>query len=60
MRLDRPDLLAVTVMAGLPTAQNVFVIATTYGRGVVMVRDAIFVSTVLSVLSIFGIAALLS
>ena len=60
MHLDGTHLLAVTVMAGLPTAQNVFVVATTYGRGVVMARDAIFVSTVLSVLSIFGIAALLS
>lgn len=60
MHLDRPDLLAVTIMAGLPTAQNVFVVATRYDRGVVMARDAIFVSTLLSVLSIFGIAALLS
>ncbi|QGF24794.1 AEC family transporter [Raineyella fluvialis] len=60
MHLGHEDLLAVTVMAGLPTAQNVFVIATRYDTGVVMVRDAIFVTTVLSVLSIFGIAALLS
>ncbi len=58
--LGPADLLAVTIMAGLPTAQNVFVVASQYGRGVVMARDAIFVTTVLSVFSILGIAAVLS
>lgn len=60
LNLDGPDLLAVTVMAGLPAAQNVFVIASRYDRGVVMARDAIFVGTVLSLGSIFAIATLLS
>ncbi|SDB84225.1 hypothetical protein GA0111570_104266 [Raineyella antarctica] len=60
LHLAAPDLLAVTLMAGLPTAQNVFVIASQYGRGVVMARDTIFITTVLSVLTIFGIVALLA
>lgn len=60
LRLGPADLLAVTIMAGLPTAQNVFVIASRYDRGLVMARDAIFVTTVLSIGSIFAIAALLT
>lgn len=60
MGLGHADLLAVTVMAGLPTAQNVFVVASQYGRGVVMVRDAIFVTTIVSLPTIFVIAALLT
>ncbi len=38
-------LLAVTVLSALPTAQNVFVIASRYERGVLLARDSIFVST---------------
>ena len=52
-------LLAVTVLAALPTAQNIFVHATRYGRGVVLARDSIFVTTVLSVPAIALVAALL-
>jgi malonate transporter len=53
-------LLAVTVTAALPTAQNIFVHATRYDRGVLVARDAIFVTTVLSVPALFAIAALLA
>jgi hypothetical protein len=55
--LDATGLLAVTVLAALPTAQNIFVHATRYGRGEVVARDAIFVTTVLSVPVLFVIAA---
>ena len=41
--LDGTSLYAVTVLAALPTAQNVFVLATRYDRAVVVSRDAIFV-----------------
>lgn len=58
--LDATELLAVTVLAGLPSAQNVFVIANRYQRGTVLARDAVFVSTVCSVPSITLIAALLA
>lgn len=47
--LDGTALLAVGVTAALPTAQNVFVYAATYGQGTVVARDAILLSTVLSV-----------
>jgi predicted permease len=57
--LDGTALLAVTVLAALPTAQNIFVHATRYGRGEVLARDSIFVTTVLSVPAIFLVAALL-
>ncbi len=55
--LDARGLLAVTVLAALPTAQNIFVHATRYGRGEVLARDSIFLTTVLSVPVLFVIAA---
>jgi malonate transporter and related proteins len=58
--LDGLDLLAVTVIAALPTAQNVFTLAVRYNAGIVLARDAIFLSTVLSVPVLIVIAALLS
>lgn len=53
-------LLAVTVTAALPTAQNIFVHATRYDVAVLIARDAIFVTTVLSVPTLFVITALLA
>ena len=58
--LNGLDLFAVTVIAALPTAQNVFTHAVRYQRGVILARDAIFVSTVLSVPALIIIAALLA
>lgn len=58
--LDGVELLAVTILAALPTAQNVFVIASRYERSVVLARDAIFASTLLSVPTIAVISALLT
>lgn len=57
--LDPAALLAVCVIAALPTAQNVFVIASRYRRGVVLARDVIFVTTIGSVPVVIAIAALL-
>ena len=54
------DLLAVTVIAALPTAQNVFTFAMRYNRAVILARDSIFVATVLSVPAILVITWLLS
>ncbi|MDN4174057.1 AEC family transporter [Nocardioides sp. SOB77] len=56
--LGTAELLAVTVLAALPTAQNVFVIASRYERRAVLARDAIFVSTVLSVPAVVVVTAL--
>ncbi len=58
--LGETELFAVTVLAALPTAQNIFVHATRYGRGVVLARDSIFVTTFLSVPVIIAVAALLT
>jgi malonate transporter len=57
--VDR-DLLAVTVIAALPTAQNVFTFAMRYNRGVILARDIIFVATLLSVPVILAITWLLA
>lgn len=57
--LTRPAVLAVCVVAALPTAQNVFTFAVRYRHGTLLARDTIFVSTLLSVPVLFGIAALL-
>ncbi len=58
--LDGAELLAVTVIAALPTAQNIFVIASRYERSTVLARDAIFASTILSVPAVAIVAALLA
>jgi malonate transporter and related proteins len=58
--LDGLDVLAVTVIAALPTAQNVFTFAVRYNTGVVLARDSIFISTIASVPVLIVIAALLA
>ncbi|MCB0909400.1 MAG: AEC family transporter [Nocardioidaceae bacterium] len=58
--LDHDGLLDVTVLAALPTAQNIFVLAMRYDRRVTLARDAVFLSTVLSVPAIVAVAALLA
>jgi malonate transporter and related proteins len=60
MGLVGRDLLAVTVIAALPTAQNVFIFATRYDRGVILARDTIFLATLLSVPAILVITWLLA
>jgi len=57
--LDRHTLLAVVAMAALPTAQNVLVYATQYGRGQALARDAGVVTTALAVPTLLVIAATL-
>lgn len=54
------DLLAVTVIAALPTAQNIFTFAMRYDRGVILARDTIFMATLLSVPVILAITWLLA
>lgn len=54
------DLLAVTVLSGLPTAQNVFVMAVRYRRSETLARDAIFVNTFGSIPAMLVISALLT
>jgi malonate transporter and related proteins len=47
--LGRPQLLAVTVLAALPTAQNVYLISGRYQVQHRLARDAVFVTTVASI-----------
>lgn len=47
--LDVATTLAVVVMAGLPTAQNVFVFSTRYDTEVSLARDVIFITTICSI-----------
>ncbi|WP_420750850.1 AEC family transporter [Rhodococcus sp. O3] len=56
--LEGHELFAIVVVATLPTAQNVFVYASRYGRGMVLARDAALVTTLASIPAI-GLVALL-
>lgn len=56
--MEGAPLLAVTVLAALPAAQNIFVIAVRYDRSTMLTRDAVFATTVLSVPAIAVAAAL--
>jgi malonate transporter and related proteins len=58
--LDGRGLLAATVVAALPTAQNIFVYASRYNRSTTLARDSIFVTTALSVPVLLVITALLA
>jgi malonate transporter and related proteins len=57
--LSGEALLAVTLTSALPTAQNVFVYASSYDRGTVLARDVVLLSTVLSVPVLLAIALVL-
>jgi malonate transporter len=57
--LEDGALLAVVAMAALPTAQNVLVYATRYGRGQALARDAGVLTTALAVPALLVIAAML-
>jgi predicted permease len=54
------DVLAVTVIAALPTAQNVFTFAVRYNTGTILARDSIFISTIAAVPVLIVIAAVLT
>lgn len=58
--LEGAALFAVVTLAALPTAQNVFVYATRFNRGVTIARDAVLLSSALSVPALIVIATFLS
>ncbi|OUE24414.1 AEC family transporter [Clavibacter michiganensis] len=58
--LDADQTFAATVIAGLPTAQNIFNFASRYERGVVLARDTVLITTVASIPVLLVIAALLA
>ncbi|MBT2515651.1 AEC family transporter [Arthrobacter sp. ISL-30] len=57
--LEGQHLLANVIMAALPTAQNVFLFASPYGRGMTVARDVILCTTVLSVAALLVVASVL-
>jgi predicted permease len=54
--LTRQETYAVTVLAGLPTAQNIFLYGQRFQTGLVLARDAIFLSTIVCVPTLLLIA----
>ena len=57
--LDGIELYAVTVLAALPTAQNVFNFAQRYDTAEVVARDTVFLTTIGSVPALLAVALLL-
>jgi predicted permease len=57
-RLPHQEMYAVTVLAALPTAQNVFLYAQRAGTGLILARDAIFLSTIVCAPALLLIALL--
>lgn len=53
-------LFTVVVAAALPTAQNVLIVATTYGRGMLIARDTAVLTTLASVPILLTVSALLA
>ncbi|MGW3783568.1 AEC family transporter [Micromonospora chokoriensis] len=59
LHLSAPQLLAVVVCAGLPTAQNTFIYSQEYGVGETVANRAVVVTTTLSLATLAAAAALL-
>jgi malonate transporter and related proteins len=58
LRMPTQEVYAVTVLAGLPTAQNVFLYGQRFQTGLILVRDAILLSTAACVPALLLIAYL--
>jgi malonate transporter and related proteins len=60
LHLQDQALFAVVVTSALPTAQNVFVIATRYQTGLAVAKDTVLVTTVVAVPAMIAVALLLT
>jgi predicted permease len=60
LHLDPATVRAVTVVAALPSAQNIFVFAARYDQRLVFARDTIFRATIVSVVTVIGAALVLA
>lgn len=58
--LDGHSVFACTVLAALPSGQNVFLYAERYGIGATLARDTIFLSTLGSLPILIGLTAIMS
>jgi len=59
-QLDPEGILTSTVLASLPTAQNVFVSASRYNTGLVVARDTVLITTILAIPAMIAVAGLLA
>jgi hypothetical protein len=59
LSLSGPALLSAVAASALPTAQNVFVFASRFGRGETLARDAIVMSTAAATVTLTVVVALL-
>ena len=60
LHLEDQALFAVVVTSALPTAQNVFVIATRYRTGLTVAKDTVLITTVVAVPAMIVVALLLT
>ncbi len=58
--LDASETFIVVIMAALPTAQNIFVTASRYERGVILAKDTVLLTTVVAVPAMMLIPLLLA
>ncbi len=58
--LDASETFIVVIMAALPTAQNIFVTASRYERGVILAKDTVLLTTVVAVPAMILIPLLLA
>ena len=58
MGLDHAATVAVVVLAGLPTAQNVFTHAVRYQTDIPLARDVVFITSIASIVTVAGLASL--
>ena len=58
--LDGAELFAVVAVSALPTAQNIFNFASRYDRAIVVTRDTVLLTTIMSMPALLVIAALLA
>lgn len=58
--LEGEDIFSAVVLAALPTAQNVFIFASWYARGIILARDAAVVTTLTAIPAIAASTLLLA
>lgn len=58
--LDEADTFIVVIMAALPTAQNIFVTASRYERGVTQAKDTVLLTTIVAVPAMMLVPLLLT
>ncbi|MFJ6418037.1 AEC family transporter [Paeniglutamicibacter sp. NPDC091659] len=58
--LEGNDVFIVVIMAALPTAQNIFVTASRYERGVVLAKDTVLLTTIVAVPAMMLVPLLLT